>query len=459
MSAHIAPYTRQEIMERARALMRLAGPVVVSRLAVVAMLAIDVVILGRAGPDQMADFILGATLYDCLVPVLIGLLSGGAVIAARSVGQGHPQRCGAVWRRSLFLGFTVALAIAMGLQFAEPLLRLLGQTPEMAASGAPVTRLIALALPFVGLYIASTSLLEALKRPLPGMVAIIIANVVNAAVNIVLVHGKLGFPALGALGAATATLVVNILLATGMAAYVWWMPNRDFYGIRKPEHGPAGIGTEQRRLGYATAVSSGFEASSFSVLTLIAGMLGTLALAAQSVAFQFLLLPFMVFLSFGVAAQVEVGHAWGRGDRRVMALSGWMGLGMGAAIPAALAVLYMTIPEPMLALFTDDRDVIGLAAPLLPWVAVALLTDGGQVVMNLSCRGRGDAWFPTACHFGSYYGVMIPLAFILTFLAGQGQTGIFQAVFLASLVSFSAMAGRFWWLSHRISPAKPARTG
>jgi MATE family multidrug resistance protein len=81
------------------------------------------------------------------------------------------------------------------------------------------------------------------------------------------------------------------------------------------------------------------------------------------------------------------------------------------------------------------------------WVVLATVFDGGQSVMNNACRGRGDTWIPTLLHFGSYWLVMAPLAWALTFPFGQGLAGVYQAIAIASVVSLAALALRFRRLS------------
>ena len=83
----------------------------------------------------------------------------------------------------------------------------------------------------------------------------------------------------------------------------------------------------------------------------------------------------------------------------------------------------------------------------MPWAALLLVFDGGQSVMNHACRGRGDTWVPTALHFGSYYLVMIPSAWLFAHTLGHGVVGIYQGIALASVVSVLALSTRFYVLS------------
>jgi MATE family multidrug resistance protein len=424
----------------------LAWPMILSRVGLVTMFTIDVVVLGRAGADELADYVLGQAIADSLVGMTIGLLIGVPVLVARETGAGNDAAAGRIWRRGLAFGVGLGLVLAAALQGAEALYLATGQAPDLAAGAAAVTRIVALALPCIAAYYVSAAFLEALHRPGVALVAILIANAANFALNLALVFGLGPIPPLGALGSAVATVLVFLGLALGMAAYVLRaFPERARYGLVAP--GVAPPFAAQARLGFAAGASFLLEAGAFTVVTLIVGRLGALALAAHGVLFQFLALTFMVAYGIAGATQVRVGNAWGRRDRRGVALAGWTGLALAALSTGAATAAFASFPRTAIGVFTSDAAVLAAAAPLMVWVALATVFDGGQSVMNNACRGRGDAWFPTLLHFGSYWLVMAPLAWALTFPLGQGLAGVYQAIAIASVVSLAALALRFRRLS------------
>jgi MATE family multidrug resistance protein len=431
-----------------RRTVRLAWPMVLSRVGIVATGAIDVIVLGRAGAGPLADYVLGQAIQDSLIAMTVGLLLGVPVLVARETGAGNPAACGAIWRRGLAFGLALGAALCAGLQFAEPVFLLTGQDPALAARAAAVTRVLAFALPGIALYYVSASFLEALHRPLVGLVAIAIGNALNLGLKVLLVFGWGPIPALGAVGCALATATTFAVLALGLALWVRFaLPGRRRLGIGRPSPGAAPPLAEQIRVGLASGGSFLFEASSFTVMTLFIGWLGALALAAHGVAFQFLALTFMIAFGIAGATQVRVGNAWGHGDARGMVLAGWSGLGLAAALTGLVALAVATRPGAFLALFTTDPAVAAAAAAVLPWVLLATVFDGGQSVMNNACRGRGDTWVPTALHFGSYWLVMVPAAWAFAFPGGQGLAGIYQGILLASVVALAVLAVRFRALS------------
>lgn len=431
------------IADHIRRTLILAWPVMLARMGLVGLTTADVMVLGRAGAEELADYTLGLSIYDSLLATMGGLTMGIGVLTARSTGAGLDHVAGTIWWRGVVYGALIGCALAVLLQFSPQLFALLGQTPARAASAGSVTRLVALALPFVAIYFATTTFLESLHRPMVGMFAVALANISNLGLNILLVHGIGPFPQMGAEGAALATVINSALLAAGLWLYTRHrLPDRARYGIGQVSPN-APTAAEQRRIGYGAGLSFSFEAGAFVMMTLFVGWLGTMALAVQAVVFQFLALTFMMAFGLAAATQVRVGNAWGRGDARGMALAGWTGLGLTTLLASLFAVIYVAFPMQALRLFTTDPVLLAAAAPVMAWMTLALVFDCNQSVLSHACRGRGDTWVPTAMHLVSYWLVMVPAGYWFGIRSAAGVIGIYQGILLASIVSVTMMALRF----------------
>ncbi|HPG21231.1 MAG TPA: MATE family efflux transporter [Amaricoccus sp.] len=426
----------------------LAWPMMLARVGIVTMHTMDVIVLGRAGAGPLSDYVLGQAIQDSLIAMVFGLMMGVPVLVARETGAGNDRAAGAIWRRGLVFGAAMGLAITAVLQFTPALFLLTGQDAAIAARAGAVARILAFSMPFVAVFYVSAAFLEALQRPMVGLVAILFGNVLNLGLNVALVFGAGPLPALGARGCALATVTTFALLALLLLLYLrFLLPGRRRYGIGLPAPEKAPRVAEQARIGLASGGSFLFESSAFTVMTIFVGWLGALALAAHGVLFQFLALIFMVAAGLAGATQVRVGNAWGRGDPAGVAMAGWAGLGLASLFTGAAALAVALAPDFFLGIFTSDREVVAGAAPVLVWVLLATLFDGGQAVMNHACRGRGDTWVPTTLHFGSYWMVMVPGAWLLAFPAGQGLAGIYQGILIASVVSILVLSLRFRRLS------------
>ncbi|GAB6052798.1 MATE family efflux transporter [Magnetospira thiophila] len=441
------PFAR--VVHHLQELARLAWPVMLSRSGLMIMALVDTVMVGRFSTTELAYLGLGWAPATSLTLIGIGLLLGTIVVVAEAAGGGRPAECGAAWRHGLTLSLVIGLPCAVLSLFGEDFFTLTGQTPDLAHGAGRVLVPFGLGLPFTFLFFATSFFLEGIGRPLPGMLAMLFANLVNLGLNGLLIGGAWGFPALGAEGAAWGTTLARSLSTLGLLAYVWFLHDREIYGVRRKAPGGWAGWRTQRRLGYAAGIAIGAESIAFGLVSLFAGWLGALAMAAFTVAFNLMSIIFMVALGLGAATAVRVGTAWGRRDPHDLVLAGWTGLGANTVIMLLCGGLYLLFAEPLIGLFSTDPQVLAAALPLMSLVVLALLPDGGQVVMSNALRGRGDTWVTMSLQTAVYLGLMIPLTWTLAIHLGRGPGGLFEGIFLASLVSVVLLSWRFQKLASR----------
>lgn len=443
--AHLADRIRAHLGE----LLRLAAPVIVSRAGLMVMMAVDTAIVGRYSARELAYYGLAHLPGNMMVGVGVGLLMGVVAMTARALGAGDDAECGRVWRRSIPYALLLGILFGLASQAGAPFFRLTGQEEELVEGGGRVLAVLGLGAPGMMLYVATSFFLEGLKRPVPGMIAMILGNLANAFLAWVLVWGHFGAPALGAAGSAWSTTAVRWLMGLGLAAYAWTMRDQARWSVRVPVGRWWRDSHRQRHLGYAAGLSLGVESGAFAALGLFAGMISPLALGAYTVGLNLTALPFMAAVGLASATGVRVSVAYGRNDRLDMALAGWTGLALTSVILAGVGVLYRWIPESLALIYTTDPELVAQVAPLIAFTAWVLVADGGQTVMSNALRGRNDAWIPTALHFFSYGVVMIPVSALLTFVLHRGERGLFEGILIASVVSVTILSLRFARLGRR----------
>jgi len=330
-----------------------------------------------------------------------------------------------------------------------PFLHVIGLSKDLADGATKALLVFCLSLPGYAISVAAAFWLEGQSKPGPAAWAMWIANAVNLALDLLLVPGTFGLPALGAVGGAWATTGARTFLALATLAYIARMPEAKVLGVfDKPERDrPAEA--EQRRIGFGAGASNFFEVASFASMNVIAGWIGGLAVAAWAIVLNVAAIVFMVPLGLATGAAVVVGRAYGARDPA--------GVNRGAAVAfgvtAVFGVLVTLVVWPNAALFsrayTDNPLTLAMAVPALMISAAMFLPDAVQVVVAQSLRARGDVWLPTITHLTSYIVVMAPLAWWLAIPMHMGVNGIAWAVVIASVLSGALLLGRFWMLARR----------
>ncbi|THD60230.1 MATE family efflux transporter [Phenylobacterium sp.] len=431
-------------------LLKLSGPVVISRLGIMAMGLTDAIVVGRYSATQLGYHALGWAPSSVVVTMAIGLLSGVQVMAARAIGEGRRHETGAVLRRGLSYSLWIGLISAGALALLGPLfLHSIGLEPRLAAGASRVLEVFSLSLPSYTLSVAASFWMEGLSRPGPGAWGMWIANGINLAIDLVLVPGAFGLPALGAIGGACATTGARTFLAVFMLAYIALMPEARELGVfAKPTRDRAAE-AEQRRIGFGAGASNFFEVAAFSSMNIIAGWLGGLAVAAWAIVLNVAAIVFMVPLGLSTGAAVRVGRAYGARDPRGVVRAGLVAFAVTGVFGALVGLVVWPNAALIASAYTENPATLAMAIPALVLSCFMYFPDSLQVVTAQALRARGDVWMPTGTHMTSYIVVMMPLAWWLAIPRHMGLMGVTWSVVIASVISAVLLMGRFWFLSRR----------
>jgi MATE family multidrug resistance protein len=410
----------------------------------------DAIVVGRYSATQLGYHAMGWAPTSVVVTMAIGLLAGVQVMAARAIGEGRLHDTGAILRRglsySLWIGLISAALLALG---GPAFLHAIGLEKSLADGASRVLLVFCLSLPGYTLSVSASFWMEGLSRPGPGAWAMWIANGINLALDLLLVPGTFGLPALGAMGGAWATTGARTFLAVFMLGYIALMPEARALGVfDKPERDRAAE-AEQRRIGFGAGASNFFEVAAFSSMNIIAGWIGGLAVAAWAIVLNVAAIVFMVPLGLATGAAVRVGRAYGAREPRGVVRAALVAFGVISLFGVAVGLVIWPNAALISSAYTRNPETLAIAIPALVVSCLMYLPDCLQVVTAQSLRARGDVWVPTGTHLTSYIVVMAPLAWFLAIPKHMGVLGIAWAVVIASVISAVLLLGRFWMLSRR----------
>lgn len=431
-------------------LLRLAGPVILSRLGIMVMGLTDAIVVGHFSAQQLGFHAMAWAPSSIFVTMNVGLLVGVQVMTARAIGAGKRHETGAVLRRGLSYGLGLGVAsMALLALFGSLFLHSLGLKDGLA-DGATVPLIVfSLSLPVYAVSVVLTFWLEGLARPGPGAVFMWLANIVNLAANLLLVPGTFGLPALGATGGAWSTFIARSALMLALAVYVLRMKEARDLGVfdKPPRDKPAEI--EQRKIGYGAGASNFFEVSAFAGMNLVCGWISAIAVAAYTVVLNVSAIIFMIPLGMATATAVQVGRAYGARDPEGMKRAGWIAFAVIGAVGVLCGlILYPTRHWVALA-YTTDPAALEMILPALVLACFFLAPDAVQVVAAQALRARGEVWVPTVTHLISYALVMGPLAWFLAIPRGMGLNGVLISIIVTSFLAAGFLLTRFRMLDWR----------
>jgi multidrug resistance protein, MATE family len=439
-------------------MLRLAGPVILAEIGWMSMGVVDTIMVGPLGAAAIGGTGMGSSIFFAIAVFGMGLMLGLDALVSQSYGAGRLDDC-VRWLQH-GIGLALAISPAIMIIFYGALLTVdrWGLHPDVLATSVPYLRVIGLSAFPLLFYATFRRYLQGIHVVRPIMLALVSANLVNAAANWALIYGHLGAPELGVAGAAWAT----VLARTYMALFLWIAIVR-VHKARGAEHPHVPFVYDAARirrllaLGAPAASQVTLEVGGFAAASGLAGRLDPVSLGAHQIALNIAATAFMVPLGLASAGAVRVGHAVGAGDLRRAVHAGWTALGVGAVIMSVVGILFIVAPTPLLRGFTSDTLVLTIAADLLAIAAAFQLFDGTQAVATGVLRGIGDTRTPMIMNVIGHWVLGLPVGYGLCFWAGWGVAGLWIGLSIGLI--FCAVVLTIEWhrrTRHLRLPLQPA---
>jgi len=429
--------TLQTLRSELRPTLRLAIPLVLAELGWMSMAVVDTMMVGRLPNSAVA--IAAVSLGGILVHLLAffggGLLFGLDTLVSQAFGAGLREDC----HRSLVHGIYISLALTPVLMapiwFFDPLLRRMGISPDVVGLAAPYAKALAWGTLPLLLYFAVRRTMQGMNMVRPIAFALITANLINAFGNWLLIYGKLGAPAMGAVGSGWSTAWSRIYLAAVLVGYLLWYDRRHRTRLLSTPIQPE-LARIRRLLvlGFPAAMQISLEIGVFALVTALIGRLGAVSLASHQIALNTVSLTYMVPLGISSAAAVRVGQAIGRKDPAGASAAGGSAIFFGAGFMTLGGIALLLFPRAIARIYTPDETVIHTTVLLLAAGAAFQLFDGIQTVATGALRGAGDTRTPMICHFTAYWIIGLPLGAWLCFQRGWGALGLWVGLSLALIL-------------------------
>jgi multidrug resistance protein, MATE family len=405
-----------------RACISLCVPLVLTNAIEMALNLTNAAMIGRIAPQALAASTLAMAFYNVCLMFGIGLAAAVSPLVARERGLHDAGTDGAIRRlvqAGLWNGVVVVVPIWLLLWQAEPLFRAVGQDPALSAEATRYLHAMQWSLLPALVYLVLRSLLAALEHPRWTVIVGVLAVPLNAALNWLLIGGHAGLPALGLAGSGLATLLANIFMAGALLGVVLFSaPFRRYRILSGLQRPPFQACMAIWRLGVPIGIGIVLEVGMFTAATALIGHFDASALAAHAIALQIASFTFMVPLGIAQAATVRVGRAMGAGMRGDVDRAGTVALVLGIGAMVVSAALLLGVPRPLIGLFVDTQEpgadaVAASAVVLLGIAGLFQVADGAQVVLAGMLRGLQDTRGPMVIALLGYWGVGLPLAFVL----------------------------------------------
>jgi putative MATE family efflux protein len=414
-----------------RAIVMLSVPMVLE-MAMESIFAVaDVFWVAHLGADAVATVGLTESMMTIVYTLAMGLSIGATAIVSRRIGERDRAGAARAAVQAILLGLIVsALMGAIGVRYSADLLRMMGASESVVATGSGFTRVLIGGNATVVLLFLINAVFRGAGDAAIAMRVLWLGNAINIGLGPCLIFGLGPFPEMGVQGAAVATTIGRGTAVACQVAVLLSGRGRIGFRLRDVRVDPHVMAAMVRLSGTGTFQIL-LTTASYVALVRILATFGSAMLAGYTIAIRVII--FGILPSYGVsnAAATMVGQNLGAGrpDRAEQAV--WTAARYNMVLLGVIGVIFLAAARPIVALFTDDALAQPFAVASLRVVSLGFVFYGCGMVLTQSFNGAGDTWTPTFINVFIFWIWEIPLAWALAYWTPLGAIGVPAALAVA----------------------------
>ena len=353
---------------------------------------VDTIIVGRfVGTGALAAVGASGPILSLINGFFLGVSSGATVIMSQYCGASDREGISRALHTGIALALTLAIIITLaGLTLAPEILRLIGTPEGCMADAVTYCRIMFAGALFSMVYNMGSGILRAMGDSRRPMIFLIVCCAVNIGADLLFVWGL----KMGVTGAALATVLAQAVSAVLVVITLMKQRDETRLELRK-------IRFHGRLLGsiLQIGIPAGIQLMMFDFSNLIVqssiNSFGEAAVAAWVAYGKADGITWMISGAFGVSVTTFVGQNFGAQKYDRMRRSVWVCMGLGVLLEGTVALLAFFFREPLLGLFTADREVIAIGAQMMARVVLFNVVFMPIEIFGGAMRGTGYALVPT----------------------------------------------------------------
>jgi MATE family multidrug resistance protein len=425
-------------------ILSLAYPVIIGQLGTIMMGVVDSIMVGKLGSAQLAASSLANSLYLLVLIIAIGNAVAVTPLIAILLGAKKIDECGIYYQNSFIINLVMAFLTFAITILCSHFLYFFNQAKEVEAYTKSYLQIIGLSAFPLMVFQTNKQFIEGMSIMRPAMIVTLIANVVNAFANWLLIFGNLGMPRLELDGAGWATFISRVFMAASMLIFVHRSERFSNYNLTfSLKVLDIRIIKTILRVGIPSGFQYFFEVGAFSFAVVMVGWIGAKELAAHQIAISLASVSFMGVLGISQAGGILVGNAVGEQNITKARKAGFHSIFLGMVWMSFSGLIFILFKNYLPMIYINDTEVISAASNLLVIAALFQLSDGIQAVGVGICRGLTDVKIPTLITFVAYWVISLPVGYLLGFIFNLGLEGVWIGLLIGLTVSAILLTLRF----------------
>ena len=435
-------YNRRTI----RTAMNMAVPAMIESFFVAFAGLIDSLMVSALGSNAVAAVGLTAQPKFMGLSVFLAINVAISALVARRFGENKRREANALLSTALVL--ICGLSVLLGIVFvvlAPQIMNLCGSTPETHDSAVLYYRIVMGGMIFNCIQMGINSAQRGAGNTKITMRTNITSNTLNIIFNYLLINGHCGFPALGIMGAALATVLGTVVSC--IMSVISIMKSDFFVSIPyiiKEKIMPSMCALKNLvKVGYSVFFEQILMRIGFMMTAIMAANQGNAAMAAHQVGMNIMALSFSFGDGLQAAAVALIGRSLGEKKPEKAKEFGRTCQMIGGIISVALAVIYFFGARLLMGLFFEEAEIVGIGVGIMRLIIIIVLFQIRQVIYMGCLRGAGDTLYTAIASTISVTLIRTGVSYLCGYAFGWGIAGIWMGVLGDQISRYVFAAMRF----------------
>lgn len=428
-----------------KSLLQLAIPTIIGNIGIILTVVVDTVMVAQFDTNELTYRSAANIIHFFVITMIAGFTQGIGIASANFFGKANYTACGNIITKNTLILFLIGILGTIIYWYGGNILLLLKQNAIVASNADPVLKILGIGFIPCVFYFSFAYFLESIKKPIPVMVVVIIVNVLNIVLNWILIFGNLGVPALGAIGSAIATVIVEFLAVILLLLYIVFMKHRKKFfnkalaSCSKEKSGVIFIG-------FSIALILGAEELGYAANLTFAGWISNHSLASYALVMNIFMVSLTIAMGLAEATGILVGIHNGKKDPKGMYLITVTSLILNLVIMLVISSTLYIGASFIPGLYSNDIKIIATVYPLLHFLAFIVIIDSSQVIISNAIRGTKIVVIPSTIQIISSIGIMIPLSWFFALYLNMAVNGLLLGILISSSVSLILLGTAFYFI-------------
>jgi putative MATE family efflux protein len=413
---------------------------------------VDTAMVGRLDEATyaLAAMGIGVLATWALISFFSSLATGIHVIVARKFGQRDYISCGITLNNSLLVALVLGIFVAaVGVLFADEIAHLFAADETVGTYAGEYIYYRFLGIPFFLVSVSYRGFFFGISKTKIFMFSGTITNLLNVIFNYLFIYGAFGFPRMGLAGAGVGSTLATIFDGLFYLAIILLPSYRRTYQNFRNIKFDKNIIAAIFRISLPVSFQNVFILIGFLSFVSITGIIGTIEQASTQAVISTLFISFLPCFGFGIAVQTLVGNNLGAGKYTLAKIYGFETAKVATIYTIFLGFIFLTIPQYVLLIVTNNQSIIEVAKPILRIAGFAQIFYGIGIVLANGLQAAGRTVYVMNSEIITNLFLFVPLAYFLGVFLGLGLSYAWLAlpfyIIAYSTIIFLKFNSRTWY--------------